>query len=77
MPVKGPDLPPPVFDAALFGAMPAGPEEASLLGLQEGEAVLRVRRVLHASDGRPLVWFRTLYRADRYEYEIELRRQVK
>lgn len=60
-----------------IGAMPAGPEEASLLGLQEGEAVLRVRRVLHASDGRPLVWFRTLYRADRYEYEIELRRQVK
>jgi GntR family transcriptional regulator len=64
----------PRFGRQRIGAMKAGPEEARLLGIRNGEAVLRVSRVLHGEDSQPLVWFRTLYRADRYEYEIELRR---
>jgi GntR family transcriptional regulator len=58
-----------------IGAATAGPEEAALLQIREGEAVLRVVRTLCDGAGRPLVWFRTLYRADRYEYELELRRE--
>jgi GntR family transcriptional regulator len=57
-----------------IGATGAGPEEARLLGIGTGEAVLRVSRVILGAADRPLVWFRTLYRADRYEYEVELKR---
>jgi GntR family transcriptional regulator len=58
-----------------IGAATAGPEEAALLEIAPGEAVLRVVRTLCDQADRPLVWFRTLYRADRYEYELELRRE--
>ena len=58
-----------------IAAAAAGPEEAALLEITEGDAVLRVVRILCGEDDRPLVWFRTLYRADRYEYELELRRE--
>ncbi len=65
---------PPLRGSQRIGAMSAGPEEARLLGVRAGEAVLRVSRVIHGAADRPLVWFRTLYRADRYEYEVELKR---
>lgn len=58
-----------------IGAEVAGQEEADLLAVPRGEAVLRVVRVITGSDDLPLVWFRTLYRADRYEYEVELKRR--
>ncbi|WP_306591629.1 GntR family transcriptional regulator [Geothrix sp. 21YS21S-4] len=64
----------PRFGRQRIGAMKAGSQEARLLGIRSGEAVLRVSRILHGEDSQPLVWFRTLYRADRYEYDIELRR---
>lgn len=57
-----------------IGAACAGPEEARLLGIRTGDAVLRVSRVILGAADRPLVWFRTLYRSDRYEYEVELKR---
>jgi len=53
----------------------AGQEEANLLGIIPGAPVLVVTRLITGHDGGPLEWSRTLYRADRYEYEVELRRR--
>lgn len=64
----------PMQGSQLIGAMNAGPEEARLLGIRDGDAVLRVSRVILGATGLPLVWFRTLYRSDRYEYEVKLKR---
>ncbi|HYF78457.1 MAG TPA: GntR family transcriptional regulator [Symbiobacteriaceae bacterium] len=58
-----------------IGAQLAGADTAALLAVPPGEALLRVVRVITGADGLPLVWFRTLYRADRYEYEVELKRR--
>lgn len=58
-----------------IGAACATAEEAHLLGIGTGEAVLWVSRVIMGAADHPLVWFRTLYRADRYEYEVELIRR--
>ena len=46
-PSKRPDLPPPVFDAALFGAMPAGHgdsggHDASVEAIKEGDRVVKL-----------------------------------
>jgi GntR family transcriptional regulator len=64
----------PLRGSQRIGAMSAGPEEAHLLGIRSGEAVLRVSRVIHGVMDQPMVWFRTLYRSDRYEYEVDLKR---
>lgn len=66
---------PPVRGTQRIAAQIADTEEARLLSLKRGEALLRVLRVIYGVDDRPLVWFRTLYRADRYEYEVELKRR--
>lgn len=58
-----------------IGAVTVGPDEARLLGVRKGAAALRVSRIIVGAGDRPLVWFRTLYRADRYEYEVELKRR--
>jgi GntR family transcriptional regulator len=56
-------------------AQVASPQEAFLLEMSPGEAVLQVIRVIYGPEDQPLVWFRTLYRSDRYEYEVELKRR--
>jgi GntR family transcriptional regulator len=66
---------PPVRGQQRIAAQTAGAAEAELLGIGRGEALLRAVRVIYGADDRPLVWFRTLYRADRYEYEVELKRR--
>lgn len=66
---------PPVKGIQQIGAASAGPEEAVLLGIRDGEAVLRVCRKIVGGGDVPLIWFHTLYRADRYEYEVELKRR--
>jgi len=66
---------PPARGSQRIGAQVAGPEEARLLEVPAGDALLRVVRIIIGADGLPLVWFRTLYRADRYEYEVELKRR--
>lgn len=65
----------PVRGAQRIGAEVAGKADAGLLGIHPGEALLRVQRVIYGAGDQPLVWFRTLYRADRYEYEVELKRR--
>jgi GntR family transcriptional regulator len=64
----------PVKGSQRIGAQLAGAAGA-LLELGEGDAVLRVERVICSGGGQPLVRIRTLYRADRYEYEVELKRR--
>jgi GntR family transcriptional regulator len=66
---------PPARGAQHIGAQVAGRHEAALLETAPGQALLRVVRIIYGVDDRPLVWFRTLYRADRYEYEVELKRR--
>ncbi|MDF2630564.1 MAG: GntR family transcriptional regulator [Symbiobacteriaceae bacterium] len=66
---------PPACGTQRIGAQVAGAAEVGLLEVPPGDAVLRVVRVITGADGLPLVWFRTLYRADRYEYEVELKRR--
>ncbi len=65
---------PPRFGRQRIGAEPAAPEPGRLLEVRPGDPVLRVTRVLYGEGERPLAYLRTLYRADRYEYAIELRR---
>lgn len=65
----------PTRGAQRIAARAVTAEQARLLAIREGEPALRVIRVIAGRDGQPLVWFRTLYRADRYEYEVELKRR--
>jgi GntR family transcriptional regulator len=58
-----------------IAARVASHQEATLLEMSPGEAVLDVTRVIIGPDDRPLVWFRTKYRGDRYEYEVDLKRR--
>lgn len=58
-----------------ISAQVAGTREAELLQVRVGEALLKVERVISGPGDRPLEWSRTVYRADRYEYEVELRRR--
>lgn len=65
----------PVRGLQRIGAQAALAGEAELLGLEPGAPVLRVIRTIVGPQDRPVVWLRTLYRADRYEYEVELKRR--
>ena len=53
-------------------AMPA--REARWLKVAEGGPALRVQRLVHAADGRPLHTETALYRADAFSYKLTLRR---
>lgn len=66
---------PPVRGLQRIAACGATPEQADLLGVLEGDALLRVTRVMFDSGDKPLTWLRTHYRADRYEYEVALKRR--
>lgn len=46
-----------------------------LLRVPEGSPALQITRVTFAEDDRPVEWARALYRADRYQYVVELRRR--
>lgn len=65
----------PIQGTQRIAAAAVSAEQAQLLGIRKGEPVLRVIRMIAGREGQPLVWFRTLYRADRYEYEVELKRR--
>lgn len=65
----------PVQGTLRIGAAEATDAEAGQLGVRPGAALLCVTRVITGRDGAPLEWTRALYRADRYQYEIELRRR--
>lgn len=50
-----------------------GPQEAALLNLPEGAAVLRIDRTGYLGSGRPVEFTRGFYRSDIYDFVAELR----
>ena len=56
-----------------INAVNLGHEEARLLNLGEGTAVLRVDRTAYLPSGRPIEFTRGLYRSDIYDFVAELR----
>ena len=48
-------------------------EDARLLNLPSGAAVLRIDRTAYLASGRPVEWTRGLYRSDIYDFIAELR----
>jgi GntR family transcriptional regulator len=54
-------------------ALNLGPEEARLLNLAVGSAVLRIDRTAYLPNGRPIEFTRGLYRSDIYDFVAELR----
>lgn len=55
-------------------AVALGQQEATLLGGPPGAPALRVARITYRVDGLPLEYTLATYRADRYQYSVELRR---
>lgn len=51
----------------------ASPEEAELLGVPSGAAVLRIERRSFLADGAPVEFTRSAYRGDRYDFVAEAR----
>jgi GntR family transcriptional regulator len=57
-------------------AVAADAEVAADLGVEPGEALLRIERLTHTAHGRPIDW-ETLYcRADRYRWRLRLNRHA-
>lgn len=54
-------------------AINLGPQDASLLSMPEGAAVLRIDRTGYLATGRPIEFTRGLYRSDIYDFVTELR----
>ena len=60
-----------------INAVNIGPEQARLLHLGEGAAVLRVDRTAYLPSGRPIEYTRGLYRSDIYDFVAELRQEAQ
>lgn len=60
-----------------IAAIAIGPEQARLLGCEAGAPVLAVTRTTYTNQDRPLEWSRAVYRSDRYQYLVELRRRPR
>jgi GntR family transcriptional regulator len=58
-------------------AVNVGADEARLLNLVEGAAVLRVDRTAYLPIGRPIEFTRGLYRSDIYDFVAELRQEAQ
>lgn len=52
-------------------AVPAGDDEVKWLDLQEGEPVLRIKRLLVADDGTAIEFLHATYRGDRFTYQTK------
>ncbi len=59
-----------------INAVNIGRDEARLLNLGEGTAVLRVDRTAYLPSGRPIEFTRGLYRSDIYDFVAELRQEA-
>ena len=53
-------------------AMLADPHEARALHVREGDPLLRLERVTLDGSGRPVEFMRSVYRADRYRFTVQL-----
>jgi len=52
----------------------ADPIVASALDIDAGAALLEITRIVSDRDGRPVEFIRVLYRPDRYQFEMDLKR---
>ena len=66
----------PLYADEILSARNATKEEADLLGIQEGSAILTVDRTTYRLEDQPMEFVRIAYRADRYEYDIALYRTI-
>lgn len=57
-------------------AVPASHRVAALLNIEEGAALLRVRRSIYTPEGQPIEFFEGVYRGDRFQYHINNMRAV-
>ncbi|MFZ4454094.1 GntR family transcriptional regulator [Salibacterium aidingense] len=53
-------------------AVNATPHEADLLGIRGGESLVSISRLSYGIDEKPVEFSRTIYRADRFSYRVEL-----
>lgn len=51
-------------------------EEAAMLQYEPGKAMLVIRRTSYLEDGYPLLYEKTIYRGDNYQYSIRLQRKL-
>lgn len=51
--------------------------EAEILGCEEGSAVLVVKRTTYLETGQPILYERSVYRGDKYQYSIKLYRKLQ
>ena len=56
-----------------ISAVLAEPQEAALLEVPVGSALLSLRRLVRDASGRPVELLHALYRPDRYEYRMDMR----
>jgi len=61
----------PTQGRARLGAEPATPEDALLLAVSAGAALLVEKRVIHDQDGRPLELCESRYAGDRYGLDVQ------
>jgi GntR family transcriptional regulator len=54
----------------ILEAIPAGEEEAGLLGVEVGTPMLLIRRRVVSRAGQPIEDFRGVYRGDRFQYHV-------
>ena len=65
----------PVRAVESFTAKTADSHQAALLNVSEGAALLAIQRVTYDAGDRAIEYVDFIYRADRYEYRVELRRK--
>lgn len=67
-----------IFDAeqTITASMPEA-EEMKHLGIGQNDPVLVLERITHLEDGTPIIYEKSVYRADMYEYGISLRRNMR
>jgi GntR family transcriptional regulator len=58
-------------------AAPASAYESDLLGVAEGASTLVLEGVTTTDSGRPIEWFRAVYRADRVKFAVESHRESR
>ncbi|RFB12079.1 GntR family transcriptional regulator [Bacillus sp. HNG] len=55
-------------------AINATPNDADLLGISGGQALLEMTRLSFGIDDKPIEYTKTKYRPDRYQYHVDLKR---
>lgn len=51
-------------------------EEAGYLSYEVGQAILVIRRTTYLENGYPILYEKTIYRGDNYQYSIRLQRRI-